>query len=380
MPRSKSKVKQERKQVFKDIVDAFEQKYSWLGLQASRELLLSAASWNIDKHSNPHMRYRNHTMLAWERGWLKSSILRKMANILGDDFCSTVGKVTDAAMRGSVSAGKFTPPKPLKTPIVISTEFGQTDFNDELLNLFLALLEESETNIALNKIGQLSNSEKRNVEKKYDGMVNFGAENEFDLKCDFVFWGATYDPAKLKDDALRSRFNVVTPAKPLDTSITQSIDSNRFNLSNTAIKDCREFLRSSDPVETDFKPPDSLYKKYNLIPRESRDVQSYMACRNWWGLEVNPEIMESYIKHLQHSRKISTMGVKDRIFDMIFDSPMTLEELTDQTRYEKQQIFKVLQDLPTSQYTDDNGHIKWAIYSGEPNEQDEQDEFLGAFK
>lgn len=363
--KSISKVKQERKQVFKEIVEAFESKYSWLGTQTSRQLLLSAASWNIEKYSNPHMRYRNHVMLAWDRGWLKSSMMRKMANILGDDFVSTIGKVTDAAMRGSVSAGQFTPPKPLRTPVVISTEFGQTDFSEELLNLFLALLEEAETNVSLNKIGQLSQTTKSNIENKYDGKVKFSASNEFDLKCDFVFWGATYDPSKLADDALRSRFEVVTPAKELDASITRSIDQNRFNLSNTTIKDCRKMLKSEREVETNFQPPKEFYRKYNLIPRESRDIQAHMACRNWWGLDVNPKIMEQYIDHLKKSRRISTMNPRDRIFDMIFDNPMTLEELDQQLPYEKQEIFKILQDLPRTDHFRGQDSLRWVIHSGE---------------
>lgn len=367
-----SKAKQERKQVFKEIVNAFESKYSWLGTQTSRQLLLSAASWNIEKYSDPHMRYRNHVMLAWDRGWLKSSMLRKMANILGDDFCSTIGKVTDAAMRGSVSAGQFTPPKPLRTPVVISTEFGQTDFSEELLNLFLALLEESQTNVALNKIGQLSQTAKSNIENKYKGQVKFSASNEFDLKCNFVFWGATYDPSKLADDALRSRFEVVTPAKDLDASITRSIDDNRFNLSNTTIKDCRTMLKSDKEVETDFELPKKLYRNYNLIPRESRDLQAHMACRNWWGLDVTPDIMEQYIKHLKQSRRVSTMNPRDRIFDMIFDNPMTLQDLNDKLPYEKQEIFKILNDLPRTDHFRGTESLNWVIHSGENlNDKDE---------
>lgn len=367
--KSLDKLKQERRQVYEEIVGAFEEKYSWLGHQAARQLLLSAATWNIEKHSDPHMRYRNHVMLAWERGWLKSSILRKMADILGDEFTSTIGKVTDAAMRGSVSAGQFMPPKPLKSPIVISTEFGQTEFDDELLNLFLALLEESRTNVALNKIGQLAENSKRNVESEYDNQITFQSQNEFELRTDFVFWGATYDPAKLEDDALRSRFEVVTPAKELDATITRSIDNNRFSLNNTTITDVRTMLQSKRKMETDFAPPDHLYSKYKLIPRESRDVQAHMAARNWWGLEVNSEIMESYIKHLKKSRRLSTMSPEDRIFDAIFDNPMTLEELEEETRFEKQEIFKILQKLPANPFNMTKGDTKYVIRSGQSKEQ-----------
>lgn len=378
MQQSKPEFKKERSRVFKEIVQAFETKYSWLGHQTARELLLSAASWNIDTYSDPPMRYRNHVMLAWERGWLKSSMMRKMAKILGDGMCSTIGKVTDAAMRGSVSGGTFTPPKPLKTPIIISTEFGQTDFEDELLNIFLALLEEGSTNISLNKIGNISQAQKRNVEDRFDGEIEFGESNEYDLKTNFVFWGATYDPSKLQDDALRSRFNVVTPERSLNHEIVESIDNNRFNLSNTAIKDCRRMLRSEKEVEINFQPPTSFYKKYNLIPRESRDIQSYMAARNWWGLPTTPEVMEKYIKHLKHSRRIATMDPRDRVFDLIFNNPMSFEEIVQQTPYPDQKVYKILEDIPAQKLPGQDS-IEWAIFSGEENKEEDEgglDSFL----
>jgi len=379
MQQSKPDFKKERESVFKEIVQAFEHKYSWLGHQAAREMLLSAASWNIDMYSDPPMRYRNHIMLAWERGWLKSTIMRKMAKILGDDMCSTIGKVTDAAMRGSVSGGTFTPPKPLKTPIIISTEFGQTDFEDELLNIFLALLEEGSTNISLNKIGNISQAQKRNVEDRFEGQVEFGESNEFDLQANFVFWGATYDPSKLEDDALRSRFNVVTPEKSLNHEVVESIDNNRFNLSNTAIKDCRRMLRSEKEVETNFTPPSHFYEKYNIIPRESRDIQSYMAARNWWGLPTTPEVMEKYIQHLKHSRRIATMSPRDRVFDVIFNNPLTFQEIVERVPYPEQKVYKILDDLPAQRLPEEDG-VSWAIFTGEQsNKEDEDEDPLGDF-
>jgi len=340
---SKGKIQQERKQMFSEVVTAFENKYSWLGHQVARELLLSAASWNIEKYSDPRMRYRDHVMLAWNKGWLKTSLLGKMADILGDELCSTIGKVTDAAMRGSTAAGKFTPPKPLKTPFVISTEFGQTEFSDELLNLFLALLEEGETNVALNKIGNISDTQAKKVEEQYDG-IEFKDVNEFNLTTNFVFWGATYDPSKLQDDAFRSRMKIVTPEKQLDWRITKCIDKNRFHLSAQTIKDIRNELQKEESFETDFEPPDRLYKEYSISPRESRDMQAYMAARNWWGLDVNPEIMENHIQWLQKSRRIARMDPADRVLDLIFDNAMSYDEIIDETGYSKKEVYKIVNE------------------------------------
>lgn len=357
---------QKRKQIYNDIVEAFGTKYSWLGAQASRELLMSVASWNIEKHSDPPFRYRNHVMLAWERGWVKSTILRQMANLLGDNLCSTIGKVTDASMRGSVQSGKFMPPKPMKTPFVLSTEFGQTDFDDELLNLFLNMLEEGFVNISLNKIGSLPDSVKENVKEKYGGKVEFGEENEFELKCDFVFWGATYDPAYMQDDALRSRFQVVTPNENLDSTITKSMDqapSVKSQLSKDTVKAFRREVMCEEEVKTNFVPTDHLYEKYNINPRESRDLHSYMAARNWWGLDVNPEVMENYIKHLKESRKIAYMTPEEQVFELIFDNPMTTQEIQDHTGFSAKELYKIVKRLDARPMTNSDGERTWGVYS-----------------
>lgn len=371
---------QKRKEIYREVVNAFERKYSWLGAQAAQELLLSAATWNIEKNNEVPMRYRTHCVLAWERGWLKSSILTKMASVLGEDLCTTMGKVTDAGMRGSLSGGSFTPPKPLKAPFVISTEFGQTTFEDELLNVFLSLLEEGYTNVSMNKVGQMSESQKRDIEQQYDGAINFGGENEFDLKTNFVFWGATYDPAKLDDDALRSRFNVVTPKNPLTGAVTETIDKGYFNLNQDTVRALRRELKSDEESEVDFKPPTHLYEKYSLIPRESRDLQAYMAARNWWGLEVNPSIMENYVEHMKDSRKRSNMSPEDLIFHLIFNNPMSLDELDDETRYNEEEIYKMLTDLKKhrgAQMTPFKGGRKWVIWSGNKGEEEEDEEETG---
>ena len=375
---SSGRQRQDRKEVFQEVVQAFEDKYSWLGHQAARELLLSIASWNIEKNNDVPMRFRTHCMLAWKRGWLKSSILSKMGNLLGEDMVSMMGKVTAAGMRGSVSGGQFTPPKPLKSPIVISTEFGQTTFEDELLNTFLALLEEGKTNITLNKVASLGETNKRNIESRHNGAINFGESNEFDLDTNFVFWGATYDPRKLQDDAMRSRFNVVTPAKPLTGEVTEAIDKGSFNVPNKTIRDLRAMVRSEEPSETNFTPPSHLYKKYSINPRESRDLQSYMASRNWWGLEVNPEIMEGYIKHLKESRRRATMSPDDLVMEHIFDNPLTYREIQERTGFEKKHVYQILQQLNAKPLHTDEG-VKYAIWSGDGKEDESTDDDNGGF-
>jgi len=365
-------IQKERRELYKRVVDAFGVKYGWLGSQAARELLISAATWNLQKHSNPPFRYRTHVMLAWQRGYLKSTMIREMKEVLGDDMVSIIGKVSDAAMRGSVSGGTFTPPKPLQTPIVASTEYGQTDFSDELLNVFLNQLEEGHTNVALNKIGQIPESQKKNIQNNFKGAIDFKANNEYDLHSDFVFWGATYDPSKLDDNALRSRFNVVTPEKPLDYTVTKSADNNPSvsrQLDTDTKRSVGRHLKMEKNMPTRFKPTENLYKKYNIGPRESRDIQSYMAARNWWGLDVNPEIMEDYISYLQQSRRLSTMRPEDRVFEVIFDNPTTYGEIKKRTGFSKKEIYRMMQKIGAERINL-RGNTEWVIWSGMEEKQE----------
>jgi hypothetical protein len=370
--------RQERKQVYQDIRDAFADKYSFLGARSARELLMSAASWNIDKYSNPPFRYRNHVMLTWEPGWVKSTLLRKMQMVLGDDLVSTCGKLTAAVLRGSVSGGKFSPPAPLKAPIVASTEFGQTEFNDELLNTYLALLEEGKTNVSLNKIAGLSEGAKRNAQKRFDG-ITFKENNEFDLEVDFVFWGATHDPTLLAENALKSRFNIVAPAEPLTGEVTELMDKSppiTKTLDNTTIQDVRTIVKSEKEVATNFKPPSQIYRKFSLSPRESRDVQSYMAARNWWGLEVNPDIMIEFIKEHKRSRRVAAMSTKERVKNLIFDNPLTYEEIMTKTGLTKFEIHGILQDIDAQRAGVSHDDLKWVVRSGDKTEEETKQQYF----
>lgn len=371
------KLKARRREVFDEIFEAFAEKYDFLGAQVARECLLSAASWNIERHSDPPMRFRNHVMLTWDPGWLKSSMLMKFKKILGDDMVSTCGKVTEAVLRGSVENGRFSPPKPLRTPIVISTEFGQTNFEDELLHTFLNLLEEGRTNVSLNKLASLSESEKENIQKKYGDRVHFKAENEFDLNTKFVFWGATHDPAQLEENALKSRFNVVTPSKQLSGRVTEAIDKSppiEELISQETITDIRRMLRHDVEMETSFKPPSAFYDEYALSPRESRDVQAYMAARNWWGLDTSPAVMEEYIQHLKRSRRIASLDVDERILEIVFDNPTTYSELEAETGLSKVEIYKILQRIDAKRAGTGDDETEWVVRSGDSNLDFRKDE------
>lgn len=378
-PKLSKDERQERKQVYETIRDAFAEKYDFLGAQASREMLMSAASWNVNQNSDPPMRFRNHVMLTWSPGWLKSSMLRKMKKVLGDDLVSDCGKFTSAVLRGSLDGGNYSPPLVLKSPIVVSTEFGQTDFgDDELLSSFLALLEEGETNVSLNKLAGMSESQKENVEQRFktgDGTkrITF-KENNFDLKTDFVFWGATHDPSQLSENALKSRFNVVTPAKPLTGKVTEAVDSApsiEKILDNQDIKDVRRMLRSQEEVATNFKPPSKFYTEFSLSPRESRDIQSYMAARNWWGLDVSPKIMRDYTKQLKQSRRIADMTPAERVKNLIFDNPMTYDEIQSETGYSKIEIHNIFEQIDAKRAGTDADEVKWVVRSGDRESQNE---------
>lgn len=370
-------VKQNRKQVYENIRDAFAEKYSFLGGQAARELLISAASWNVDMYSDPHMRFRNHVMLTWAPGWAKSTMLRKMKKVLGDDLVSDCGKFTSAVLRGSLDGGNYSPPLVLRSPIVVSTEFGQTDFSDdELLSSFLALLEEGETNVSLNKLAGMSESQKHNIEERFKQYgvkrINF-KENNFDLKTKFVFWGATHDPKQLNENALKDRFNVVTPSEPLTGDVTEAIDKSppiEKIIDNQDVKNLRQMLNSQKEVATDFTPPSRFYTKYSLSLRESRDVQAYMAARNWWGLEVNPTIMREYIEQLKHSRRIANMTPAQRVKNLIFDNPLTYDEIQNKTGYTKIEIHNIFEKIDATPAGTGKEQTEWVVRSGDRGSND----------
>lgn len=365
--------KRERKQVFKEIVGAFEKKYSWWGHQLSREMLLSLASWHIEKHTDHYLRMRNHLMIYGPPGWGKSTMLRKMREVLGEELCSKIGKVTGAALRGSVSSGQFNPPKPLRTPVMVSTEFGQTNFEEELLNIFLALLDEGQTNVAMNKIGNIGENQKKSIQNQWEGIDFKG--NEFDVETTFIFWGATYDPDQLQDDAFRDRMKIVRPEQTLDSTVTKAADNNIFSIDTNTVTKLRQLLTEDIESEVNFTPPDAIYDKYgDLSMRESRDLQSYMASRAWWGLEVNPELMDEYLQELKESRRLARMSDEDVILDLIFDNPMTYDEIQAKTGLSRKETYQILNKLGAKRIKVDEGSPKWVISSGGNNFGEESKE------
>jgi hypothetical protein len=355
---------EERKEVFTDIVAAFSESYGFLGEQVATECLMSLATWNMERHSDPPIRYRTHIMLTWDPGYIKSTLLRKFKLLLGDDMVSKCGKITEAVLRGSSAGGSFSPPKVLKAPILVSTEFGQTEWEGELLGSFLALLEEGETNISLNKFAGLSDVAKRDVTEKYHGDIEFTADNEFDLYTDFLFWGATHDPEQLQDNAMVDRFNIVTPKEPLTGELVEQVSKSpplTETLSKDTIQSLRRIVSCEKEADVDFEIPSALYRKHNPSFRLARDVRSNMAARHWWGLQSDPDVMDAYMQHLKESRKKASMNKYERVQDMIFENPLTWDEILERARLPETELNHILQNLDVTHHPGPDGETQWVI-------------------
>jgi len=159
-----------RSKIYNEIVDAFEQKYFFLGKQFAEEFLLTAASRNIQDYSEPDFRVRRHLLLYWQCSWLKSSLLHKARHLLGRELCMGLSDISNAALRGTVEAGRFISPYTLKRPFAVCTEFGQVvnkGDSSELVQKLLNVLEEGEVEVSLGKISLLTPEERIKAEEKW---------------------------------------------------------------------------------------------------------------------------------------------------------------------------------------------------------------------
>jgi len=159
--------------------------------------------------------------------------------------------------------------------------------------------------------------------------------------------------------------------------VTEAVDSApsiEKQLDKSDLNDIRRMLRSQEEVATNFKPPSSFYTEFSLTPRESRDIQSYMAARNWWGLKVNPKIMREYTKTLKQSRRVADMTPAERVKNLIFDDPKTYEEIKKETGYTKIEIHNIFEQIDASNAGGFEGTTEWVVRSGEGQEDNDNEQ------
>jgi hypothetical protein len=321
-----------REEVYDTVVEAFDSKFSWLGGQFATEFLESIASWNIQQFSKPEYRIRKHIALYWEAAWLKSSLLKRAYDILGDQLCMVTSDITVASLRGTVEFGKFVPPYTLVRPFAVATEFGQVvgPGKEDMVQKLLNVLEEGMVTVSLSKISSLSAEQVEMIQNEYP-MIRFIEKNTFSYNTNWVLMAATYNKKFMIDNAFESRFNLVIPEKPLDSNLTKYVkNSPRFHIEEDVLINLREFVLDGDhKIDCNVNLPDELFEESRgkITPRQCAMLSSYVLTNEWWGKKVTNDDIMVKAEKMKTDADMIWKTTADKIFELIIDKDCTLDEI-----------------------------------------------------
>jgi hypothetical protein len=157
-----------------------------------------------------NFRYRLNCLLHWKSGWWKTSLLTRIAEISAPFL--NIKKMTsssEAALRGSCTPdGKFCIPDILTSNIFIIPEL-TTMLNEEIIRIFLTILEEATLSVSLVKLKRIKDSEKEYWENRFPiKFDDFG----FTYTHHCTIWAAIHDLGLIDEelyDAYTNRFIIL---------------------------------------------------------------------------------------------------------------------------------------------------------------------------
>lgn len=352
-----------RKVIFNNIVQAFGNKFSWLGEDFAKEFLLSCASYNIQEYSKPEYRVRRHLLLFWEPGWLKSALLTYAQELLSDELSIMLSDITNAALRGTVEMGQFMSPYVLKRPFSICTEFGQIICNDiEIVQKLLNVLEEGKVLVSLAKVGSLSESQRQAIQDEY--RIKFIDSNTFTYSTNWILMAGTYKKRFLVDNALQSRFNIIAPDKELTSELTRKIDkSDKFNVDEDTAFYFRDEIKKPTVLEkTNPRLPDAIYTDNpGLSPRHSSKLKSYVLSSLWWGVVPSKSEVSELAKKYIKADDVWLSGI-DKVWNLIKENPCTVDEIMNATGLKLRSVYYALHKMNAIKMVDsDTGVIRFEV-------------------
>jgi hypothetical protein len=346
--------------IYKGISDAMERKYMWLGRQIAEELLDSLATSVIDRSYSLPFRANQHCLLIWDSGWFKSSILSDFVSTMPGHYFGTVGKISDAALRGTVEPAakpgrRFVPPSILQNEFIIVREFGQSFSTDvPVKEILLTALEDQVVNVSLAKFAQLDEIERVAAATNYekDNFV-WDSATSFRYKTKVTIWAANYTP--IDDLALLSRFNILTPQQELDEELRHHVMENPwikvdakaipkgFNTINEAVDSIMGSHRPLIPVGFDLRKP--LAGIRGITPRIHSNIIKKLLAASWWGFWYDSDSIRGMALGMIVSRRESQRDQQDIIIDKLKSGWFTIKDLASITGLPYGAIINVLKEL-----------------------------------
>ncbi len=332
-------------EIYYGVLQAYENKFSWLGRAFAEEFLLSVASSNIQRFSKPDFRIRRHLMLYWSPAWVKSTLLTKAKNWLGTELCMPMADISNAALRGTVESGQFISPYCLKTPFAIASEFGQVisgHDSTELVQKLLCVLEEGEVSVSLGKIAFLTQQQRDEAEQRYG--ITFMDSNTFVYTTNWVLMAATYNKKFMVDNAFESRFNIMYPPKKLDSELTKFINNSPpYSMDEETMYAFRREVNDNRAISTHVKLPDKIFSfDRSVTPRECGSLQSFLLCRAWWGIETTEDMIEAKLKDMWAKSDEIWKTAEDKVLDCLTSEPKSVKQIAEEVGVTERTVYYAL--------------------------------------
>ena len=356
-----------KKEVYESIVSSFATKHSWLGEQVATEFLLSVATWNIQHYQRPEFRIASNKLFYWDRGWIKSSLMHMLYNLLDDRLAIMITDITRPAFRGSVeetsSGAQFVPPLPALYPFIFIAELGSiTMKKDEIVQEMLETMESGYGSTRLIKNARLSDVDRKNITDQWP-WIKFKDSATITYKADAVYFGATYKAGYITDEAFAERFEAIIPNQPLTSQLTKWSDRHGFVIDQEAKAKLNEYIAAPAQALPEPNLPDSLYDKDKFMShRLARNIRAYIMAKQWWGFKTdNEEAFDRYQKMKEGQKRIA-MYESDKIAEFLKQhGKATLEEIETELRIPISKIRKDLHEHIDAKKIVENGVVYYTL-------------------
>jgi len=352
--------------IYKTIIRAIESKYSWLGRQTAEELLDSIAMSVIDRCYNLPFRSNQHVLLIWDSGWFKSSILSDFLSLMPAHYFGGIGKITDAALRGTVETGaklghRFVAPTVLNNDFLIVREFGAGMSEDiDLKQTLLTVLEDQIVCVSLAKFAQLDEIERKAASAFYaSNHFEWEGSNTFRYKTKVTLWCANYTP--VEDPALLNRFNIVNPERVLDETLRNWVMMHPymdlrlepgiappFKDINEAVDAMMGANRPPLPVALDLR--EELKGIKGLGPRAHSNIIKKILAAAWWGFWYDSDTVRGKALNEMMAKSESLKGKDEDIIDKLKSGWYTIGDVAAELGISYGAVWKVLNQLKDRPY------------------------------
>ncbi len=346
--------------IYNAVIESFENKFSWLGKQFAQEFLCAVASYNLEENLKFDARIRNHILLFWQHGWLKSSLIYRAFDILGNDNAAYITDISEPALRGSVEftsdgESQYVPPFVKEKPFIIVSEIGSLTHkyrSDSLVQEMLTILEEGFNSTQLIKIARLSPEQRAKAEEEYG--VRFEGLSRVYFKTNCVWIGATYNADYIVDNAFASRWEIQRPNQELTSKLTKWINRHSWHIDEDVVENLRKLI--GDKPDPNLKAyfnkylPDEMYDKYpQLSPRMSRSLKVYRLCRAYWGLKTDDDMLVNRLDNIIVSQDSVSEGWIDKVLEYLRkNGKCTYNDIKDGVKIPSAILFNVLKHSDVS--------------------------------